>query len=138
MKEGGSDEEDIAIPNQDNYKGSQNEDSDDYESEEDDEEKSHRSAKNYVKPKIDLKQIHNAERVPTEMLTQMQTGDLEEFAESNAPNVEMSDANFEYYLEQTGITGYDIEMIELKDQEDMSKLKASLRLRFPVLMANIA
>lgn len=33
------------------------------------------------------------------MLTQMQTGDLEEFAESNAPNVEMSDANFEYYLE---------------------------------------
>lgn len=116
MKEGGSDEEDIAIPNQDNYKGSQNEDSDDYESEDDDEEKSHRSAKNYVKPKIDLKKIHDAEILPTEMLTQMQTCDLEEFVESKAPNVEMSDANFEYFLEQAGITGYDIEMIKLKDQ----------------------
>ena len=46
----------------------------------------------------------------------MQTCDLEEFVDSKAPNVEMSDANFEYFLEQAGITGYDIEMIELKDQ----------------------
>jgi len=37
-----------------------------------------------------------------------------------------------------GITGYDIEMVAiLKDQDDIRKLKASLRLGFPVLMANI-
>jgi len=52
--------------------------------------------------------------------------------------VVLSDQNFEYFLEQIGITGYDVEMLELNTQEDMKNLKASLRLRFPVFMANMS
>jgi hypothetical protein len=87
MKEGGSDEEDIKIPNQENYKGSQNDDEDDDYESEDEEEKSQRSAKNYVKPKIDLKKIQDVPSVPTEFLTQMEADDEEPIFEGSTKRV---------------------------------------------------
>lgn len=48
-----------------------------------------------------------------------------------------NDKNQEAFLEEIGLTGEDIEMCELETEEDIQKLKNSLRLRFPVFISNI-
>ena len=41
------------------------------------------------------------------------------------------------YAETVGVTGKDIELIEIETDEQMVKLKTQFRLHFPVLMSNI-
>ena len=47
-------------------------------------------------------------------------------------------ANDQYeYMEHEGVTGLDIETIEIETEEEMERLKKNFRLNFPMLMTNI-
>ena len=41
------------------------------------------------------------------------------------------------YIESVGVSGFDIELVEIETEADMVKLKKGFRLNFPVLMSNI-
>ena len=40
-------------------------------------------------------------------------------------------------MEHEGVTGLDIETIEIETEEEMERLKKNFRLNFPMLMTNI-
>ena len=44
----------------------------------------------------------------------------------------------EAYLRERGITGQDLELMTLEEEEDVQRLKTMFRLQFPALMSNIA
>jgi len=53
------------------------------------------------------------------------------------PSIKMNDAKNEAFLKQIGVSGLDIELMDICNEEDMQQLKKGFRLRFPVFMANI-